>query len=371
MKRTFTERCGLSQIQIIIARLYAAVPCDAAEVKKVFLGLHFNELSSEESLLLAQAAARNEYAGVPPKFLPRLRGVLAYHAAKNAAVMSETAKLIGYIRAEGIDVLLCKGAAIKCCYGQNRIRHMWDADFSIKKSDFKRALEIARENGYTGLAARHSIDLRGKNGNLADIHKIFMRELLISGDDAVWMRALPADFYGQTVFVPCREDLIIQLMANAALDFAQQPIPFKWIADMVNLLPEADSEKLVKHARELGVSAQVGCSFEILSGVLPDLCDYEKLISGMKEKDDHVILGRLAKLACSYPVYQTDYQKKGMRYITASLRAKWDEHCYLCGKRLFLYRLFAFPAFLKNCTGGEGLIKSFFARLRRHREAVR
>ena len=189
MSKTFSDRCGLSQIQINIAQLYAAVPCDSAEVKKVFYGLNFNALSSEESLLLAQAAARNEYAGVPPKLLPRVKGILAYHAAKNTAVMCETAKLVGYLRAAGIDVLLCKGAAIKCIYGQNRVRHMWDADFSVKKADFKRAVAIARENGYEGLAARHSVDMRGKSGNMADIHSVFMRELLQSGDEIVWPRA--------------------------------------------------------------------------------------------------------------------------------------------------------------------------------------
>ena len=370
MRKDLVSRCELSQIQVNIARLYSVVYPDPVEVEKVFDELNFNTLSSEESLMLAQAVEKNGFLGVPEKLLPRVKGVISYHVVKNTVVMCETAKLIGVLKEEGVNVLLCKGTAIKCLYGPNRVRHMWDADFSVKKEQYEQAISIARNNGYEGIAARHSVDLRGKSGNLADIHQIFMRELLLTGDTAVWSRAVSGSFYGQDVSVPCREDLVIQLLTNAALDFAQQPAPFKWVADMVNLLPKCDFDKLIACARELGVGAQTAFVLRILRPVLPELCDYNKLIEGCQSKDDGVTIKRLDKLSRSYHRYINAYSKKGTGYMAASLRAKWDEHSYLCGKQKLRYRLGAFPAFLKVCTGGKALPRIFIARLLRHRQAI-
>ncbi len=370
MKNDFMERCGFSQVQMNIARLYAAVPCDASAVKEVFSRLDFNALHSEESLVLSQAACQNGYAGVPSRLLARVRGILGYHAAKNAAVMCETAKLVGLLRDEGIPVLLCKGAAIKCLYGPNRVRHMWDADFAVPKRDYARAIELARSNGYEGLAARHSVDMRGASGNALDIHSVFMRELLIGGDDAVWKRAVPASFYGQEVLVPCQEDLVIQLLINAAFDFAQGLNPFKWVADMVNFLPGCEIDKLIDYAKELGVGAQVTFSLKILQPVLPELCDYGKIALGLRDKSNAMMFRKLRNLSVSYPRYLKAYRSKSASYIFSSLRAKWDEHSYLCGKRRLIYRMVHFPAFIKSCVGGKNPVKSLSDRLRRHREMI-
>ena len=138
----------------------------------------------------------------------RLNGILDHCRFKNSIIANTFSDISKKLNDAGIPVLAIKGVARRLLNNKD-IRPMNDADFCVPKLDYKRAVEIAKDNGFNVMhSLYYSCDmLRGIHGAI-DIHNTIFRGCSPASDKLIWSRAQRVSGFGTDVFVPCAEDLL-------------------------------------------------------------------------------------------------------------------------------------------------------------------
>jgi hypothetical protein len=158
---------------------------------------------------------------------PRIRGIFEYYKFSNIKVLSGFSKIGKILNEAKIPILLFKGGVMKF-FRPELSRPMGDVDFLVPLEKYKKALDIALNNGFNykvlnkrtgrGVEEEHSVDLVGKNNIMIDIHRYTLKGDFIkysaAVDREIFARAKKTLVFGVEVFLPCKEDLLFLVLTN-------------------------------------------------------------------------------------------------------------------------------------------------------------
>jgi hypothetical protein len=145
----------------------------------------------------------------PPSFTDDLKGISRAFTAENLVLLSELRRLAGLFRAEGVEAVPLKGAALfTTLYSQPGLRPMQDIDLLVRDKDLQRAEEVLRGGGYTPSPLHSSNDLRrfhfhlpfsnADKGIRVEIHWNLADEQVIPPRvlEEIWRRVIPDEGLG-------------------------------------------------------------------------------------------------------------------------------------------------------------------------------
>ncbi len=179
---------------------------------------------------LLWAAHREHGDGSSPSWVDEhLHAVVRDTTVANIQVLRELDAVLDALRAEGIDVLPLKGAAlVETVYAHPGLRAMADLDLLVRPAEIGRAQATVERLGYRPRLTRSGRDeerrLRGSNhhyplfrvggGAVIELHH---RPLLLAKaeDRGIWDRAVDGP---RGARLPAPEDLIVQVAGHFALD---------------------------------------------------------------------------------------------------------------------------------------------------------
>ncbi len=201
--------------------------------------------------------------------IKRARGVLRHTWSRNQRLFHRTAPALRALQAEGVPVMLLKGAALVArTYGHAGLRPMNDLDVLVPLEAASRARQCLANLGWRPtyfvregqLPHLHAIGLGDGSGAEIDLHWHAVFECRRPGDDnAFWNSARSASHAGLSVLVPSATDLALQI-ATHGLRWSDSP-PINWVADLFWLLrtaqSEVDWERLIERARTASLLLQL------------------------------------------------------------------------------------------------------------------
>lgn len=194
--------------------------------------------------------------------------------------------------ADGIDVMLLKGAALSDVYTSPAQRPMADIDLLVRPKDVPRAAKLLERHGLTAahdvrdpvqVACVHSIAFESSTGfkGSVDLHWMASPQLAPSGiaaaqwhrpwfehlaDDEFWNRARTADFMGVNVYAPSMTDLLFLVVLHGVrFGIADDT---RWAVDAATILryrhDEIDWEFFVDQAIRRRVAAVTATALAFL-----------------------------------------------------------------------------------------------------------
>lgn len=203
------------------------------------------DATSPEVRLLAAVARRmpDLAPGVPLD--PRLVGARRYIWTQTQMTLGTTRPLLAAMRAEGLRLMLIKGAARLAndpMLAQERA--LQDIDVLVHPEDWERALNLALREGWihehankdiAGLRRLHALGLRsprpGASGEF-DLHRYVLTECRNEGQDAgLWRRAEPVRFLELDVLRPSTTDFALVTLAQSML-YSAAPTAAHWALDV-------------------------------------------------------------------------------------------------------------------------------------------
>ena len=220
--------------------------------------------------------------------LGRLKGAYRHAWYANQQLLNAAANAIALLQAEGIDVMLLKGAALVALYLPDvGLRPMDDVDILVRPDDAPKSLRILRANGWEPedchsieqiMRSQHAIELCGSGRAKLDLHWSALHPW--SCDTLLWDGAIPVSLRGVPVHAPNATE---QLLVALAHGLGWNPAPVRWITDAMLIMRAAgdrvDWQYLVGRARTLHVTLELAAALDFLrrefSLRIPDHVEYE------------------------------------------------------------------------------------------------
>jgi hypothetical protein len=176
---------------------------------------------------------------------PRLVGARRYIWTRTQMTFGATRPLLAALRAEGLRLMLIKGAARLSADPQAaQERALRDIDALVHPEDWERALDLSFREGWThersgrdagALRRTHALGLRsprpGASGEF-DLHRHMLWECRNEGQDAgLWQRAQPVRFLDIDVLRPSDTDFALVTLAQSML-YSGSPTAAHWALDV-------------------------------------------------------------------------------------------------------------------------------------------
>ncbi|SMC78649.1 nucleotidyltransferase family protein [Papillibacter cinnamivorans] len=281
---------GMNESHRELCRLYAAESAGPEEITAYFSGIRLEEEKWDSACMVASMCARHGYEGVPPELLPRIRGILRYYRMLNAGRIAGTCRLIRLYNDAGIPVMVIKGASILTCYEPNHIRHMWDTDILVPAGEYRRAVEIAISQGFSGGESPHSVNLKRDRMEDIDVHKIFMKELLSRGPEKFWPEGPEVRRSGAVFQVPEFNTLFVQILTNSFSNLAEvgnHGAKIKWFMDVdffISRPEDLDWERVISLSKMLGVAPHANTVLCLYDRLAPGRFDYASIAPRLSEE---------------------------------------------------------------------------------------
>lgn len=233
---------------------------------------------------LAPLIYENLYpANIEDPLLRQLGATRITRLASLVALTEAVSPILTDFAAEGIDVMLLKGAALSDVYTSPAQRPMADIDLLVRPKDVPRAAKTLERHGLTAahdvrdpvqVACVHSIAFQSSMGfkGSIDLHWMASPQLAPPGiaaaqwrrpwfkhlaDDEFWNRARSIDFIGINVYAPSMTDLLfLVLLHGVRFGIADDT---RWAVDAATILryrhDEIDWEFFVDQAIRRRVDA--------------------------------------------------------------------------------------------------------------------
>jgi len=214
----------------------------------------------------------------------QLLGVLNHARFYNAMNMAAFQKVCKLFNEHNIPVLAQKGLVQKLLYPQT-IRPMNDADFAVPKSVYRKAVDLAVENGFH---INHdmigSADLQYKDQGCIDIHFALFKGANPKMDDTIWSRATKISAFNCDIAIPSPEDILLIIFCefygnfiyeagskktDPAKIFANHP---QWVLDAYKIIvenPNLSWGKIMHTANMSGYDYQIKILTKLLNKILP------------------------------------------------------------------------------------------------------
>jgi hypothetical protein len=234
-------------------------------------------VAEEERLgpLLYRAVRRHNL--VPPAVAEALRASRFTSAVRDRLLRRELSTILDRLSAQGVDVLLLKGAAlVQTVYGGAGLRPMGDLDLLVRQANVRPALRVLTEHGYrrVGAEVRPDADLAYESqlmlAKAGPVH--FVVEVHWSLFDVpYYQRVLPMAWFWQTTLAiqignsPARvlgpEAQILHLCGHLVVQHGDAPARLLWLHDVAEVLvhyrDQIDWEALLNRAQEFDLVLSV------------------------------------------------------------------------------------------------------------------
>jgi hypothetical protein len=222
------------------------------------------DATSPEVRLLAAVARRIGDLEPTTPLDPRLLGARRYIWTHTQMTLGTTRPLLAAMRAEGVRLILLKGAARLAADPQlAQERALRDIDALVHPDDWEQAIRVAwREGWQHGKADRDLRSLRrapalalrsprpGASGEF-DLHRFALTECRNEGqDDGLWQRAEPGRFLDIDVLRTSATDFALLALAQSML-YSEAPTAAHWALDVDPLIRTGriDWELLLQETR--------------------------------------------------------------------------------------------------------------------------
>lgn len=214
-----------------------------------------------EVRLLAAVAGRIGEIEPDVPLDPRLEGMRRYIWTLNQITLSTTKPLLAAMHADGVRLMLIKGAARLAADPRlAKERAVRDIDALTHPDDWKRAGEVALAAGWRRSRGRddelqhltaHAVGLSGPRrgaGSEFDLHRFAIRQNKFRGQDlGLWERARPAEFQGLDLPCPSPTDQAIITLSQATL-YNHRPHAAHWALDVAAFLRSGEIDwSLFRH----------------------------------------------------------------------------------------------------------------------------
>jgi hypothetical protein len=199
-------------------------------------------------------------AGVRDARVDALRQAHLKTWSRNRVRFRRLASVVDALAAEGVDVVLLKGAAlIPLAYRDYGARPMTDFDVLVRPESARRAIGLLAAWGWTPTLPstetfvdfRHADELVDSTGQRLDLHWNALQECCRPGaNDAFWEASEPLEAEGLRARTLCPADALLHVVMHGARWSQVQPAA--WIADAAMLLraraDEIDWDRFVAQA---------------------------------------------------------------------------------------------------------------------------
>lgn len=179
--------------------------------------------------------------------------------------------LLAAMRAEQLDVMLLKGAAMASHYADDGLRPMHDVDVLVREGDAARALQIVRDHGWAlkrerrllrdgldpgALRYLHGVGVTDGASNELDLHWHASDVTRWRGSDrSLWYTASSSVLDGVEVVVPGPEELVVQAILRGVNGASRS---LRWIADAVMVVRAGlDADRVLALAEDWAVGPLV------------------------------------------------------------------------------------------------------------------
>jgi hypothetical protein len=225
--------------------------------------------------------------GVPARANQMLRKLAVHSTLKSLALRSELGVALRALQAEGIEVIVLKGAHLAgLVYGDGAARPMRDVDLLVRKDDLGRAEGTLFDLGYVRhpekdgdySSCQHLQPLIRPGGVPIEIHWTIAdpKEPIEIDLNGLWERAHPGRIADVDVKVLSPEDLLLHLCVHTALHH-QLELGLRACWDILEVTRHCrvrvDWEQLRLRAREWGVEKYVYLTLrlatELVGAVVP------------------------------------------------------------------------------------------------------
>lgn len=259
MQQELRNLSGLDDTSRNLARIYSRDPVCPEALSEWFSSVDFEALLSQISCMAAAAGTVTDFAGVPEQVVPRLRGIIRYAHTLNAGMVSGVCALAAKLNEAGIPVLLMEDTAL---YMQNPTapqRHRWQTFVGVRQQDFKQAVSIAREIGFS--VEEYLFAAAAQQG--------VMRQILIRSvedDSPIWQGATELKRGNVTFLCPDAANIFMDISKRVFRGLtkpAPQAVIACWIMDMRLLTAQMQKEDWLK-AAQLAAADNVGSHIYLL-----------------------------------------------------------------------------------------------------------
>ena len=207
------------------------------------------DATSPEVRLLAAVARRVADLEPATPLDPRLLGARRYIWTHTQMTLGTTRPLLAAMRAEGVRLILLKGAArLSADPRLAQERALRDIDALVHPDDWEQAIRVAWREGWRhekadrdvrSLRRASALALRsprpGANGEF-DLHRFALTECRNEGqDDGLWQRAEPGRFLDIDVRCPSATDFALLALAQSML-YSAAPAAAHWALDVDPLI---------------------------------------------------------------------------------------------------------------------------------------
>lgn len=311
MQKELLYLSGLDDTARNLIRIYSKDFVCPETLREWFFSVDFEALLPQISCMAAAAGTITRFAGVPEQFIPRLRGIIKYVHTLNSGMVSGVCALGAKMNEANIPILLMEDTALYMRNSTAPQRHLWQTFVGVPKQNFKQAVSIAREVGFS--VEEYPFAAVARQG--------VMRQILITSVEEkspIWQGATEHK-KGNVVFLCPDAASIFFDISKRVFRGLTKPNPRAviacWIMDMRILLEQMQKEDWLKAAR-LAADDNVGSHIYLLLSVY----SAETGIS-IKYKElfaNEQIGNRLAKILYQY----AQSQKKNCRVWRLILRCR-------------------------------------------------
>lgn len=223
---------------------------------------------------------------------PKLRGVLSHMRFSNAFSMSAFERALGALDAQKIPVLAQKGLVAKI-QNPHIVRPMNDADFAVPTKQYRRAIDVAIDTGFTlHFDMLGSADLQYRDMGRIDIHNALFKGGNPRMGDVIWKRAIPTKYQNHNIFIPTPEDHMLMIMCEfygnylfecadpyrkIKHQFSQHPM---WVLDARDIIlqnPNLDWAQIINTAELSGYGYQIRLLAQVLNKIFPHIISKSNL----------------------------------------------------------------------------------------------
>jgi len=260
-------------------------------------------------------------AGIRDPIVRRLAGTRLTRLISLKRLNDAVSPILEELTAEGIDVMVLKGAALSDIYTSPAHRPMADLDLLVRPRDLPTVQEILNRNQLrcvrdvrepVQIACLHSATFEASEmaGGSIDLHWMASPQLAPSGvaaaqwrrpwfdqiaDDEFWDRARPVEFLGCHVRAPSMTDLLLLVVLHGVRFGTADDT--RWAVDATTILrnrsQEIDWQLFVQQAIRRRVGAVTATALSFLR--------------------DHVFIGSLAGLLPEFVIVDLQNQKPSRR----------------------------------------------------------
>lgn len=363
-----------SMKELELLRLLYKEDITEESLEEFFKNIDIENMGLSKVTHIAHLCQKVHFKGVPKELKPRLQGISRFWVSHNAKLIMNAFKLIHQFNEAGIDVLLCKGIAMRLGYAKKITRNMWDVDLTVRPKDHERALKIANGQGYKKYHAPHSTDLAKDKDIFIDLHPVFNKTAIFNenAEKVIWDRSIPMEVYGERVYLPSVEDMLVQLFSNAASGmYCNNDNRLKWVCDCMNIIQlnkTIDWDKVVNISFEQGVPHLVYISMDLLSAIFRECRQLDnikkRLQNNRQSRYNYKLMGKLSIRKESY--FKARESCSVIRISLPWLRYHWNI-CRFYNHGGCLYKdMLVFPAYMKKVFRVGNLIsipKALFDRI--------